>query len=41
MITKNLGVLYFGLLQSPSPTSVMFDNVLSVDDLDRMGEDLR
>jgi predicted Zn-dependent protease len=41
MITKNLGVLYFGLLQSPDPTSVMFDNVLSVDDLDRMGEDLR
>jgi predicted Zn-dependent protease len=39
MVTKDIGVLFFGLDQSPDPTSVLFNNILSVDDLDAMGED--
>jgi predicted Zn-dependent protease len=36
---KQIGVLYFGLAVSDDPTSVLY-TPLSVDDLDRMGEDL-
>ena len=39
-VTKNLGSLYFGLPNSPDPTSVMYGNILGPDDLDRMAEDL-
>ena len=41
MLTKNLGVLYFGMPLSDDPTSVMYRNLLSLDDLDRMGDELR
>jgi len=39
MMTKYIGVLYFGLEQSDDPTSVLYGNILSLADLDAMGED--
>ena len=39
MITKNIGIICFGLPPSENPRSVLFSNVLGVDDLDRMTED--
>ena len=39
MVTKSVGVMYYGLSVSDDPASVLY-TPLSVDDLDRMGEDL-
>ena len=39
MITKNIGIMYYGLPASPNPRSVMYNDILGVDDLDRMTED--
>jgi predicted Zn-dependent protease len=39
MITKNIGIMYYGLPASPNPRSVMYRDILGVDDLDRMTED--
>jgi predicted Zn-dependent protease len=39
MVTKNVGVLFFGMAQSPNPHSVLYFNILGIDDLDNMGED--
>lgn len=39
MVLKNVGIIYYGLRGSDNPRSVMFSNVLGVDDLDRMTED--
>ena len=39
MISKNIGLIYYGLPTSPNPRSAMFGNILGVDDLDRMTED--
>jgi predicted Zn-dependent protease len=39
MVTKNLGIMYFGLAQSTSRRSVLYGPTLGVDDLDRIGED--
>jgi len=39
MVTKNLGVLYFGLDQSSDRRSVMFGPILGLGDLDSIGED--
>jgi hypothetical protein len=39
MVTKNIGLLYFGLAQSDDPTSVLYGNILGLPDLDAMGED--
>jgi predicted Zn-dependent protease len=36
MLTKNVGVLFYGMPLSDDPASVMYGNVLSLDDLDRM-----
>jgi predicted Zn-dependent protease len=36
MLAKNVGVLLFGLPLNDDPNSVMYKNVLSLDDLDRM-----
>jgi len=40
MVSKSVGILYYGLPVSADPTSVMYNNILSVDDLDQMGERL-
>jgi predicted Zn-dependent protease len=39
MVTKNIGIICFGLPLSENPRSVLFNNVLGVEDLDRMTED--
>ncbi len=39
MITKNLGIMYYGLEQSKDRRSVMFGPILGVDDLDSVGEE--
>lgn len=39
MVLKNVGLMYYGLPASNNPRSVMFNNVLGVDDLDRMSEE--
>lgn len=39
MVTKNLGVLYFRKSLSKNPQSVLYNNVLGVEELDAMGED--
>jgi predicted Zn-dependent protease len=39
MVSKNIGLLYFGLPVSGDPGSVLYGNVGGIDDLDRMGED--
>lgn len=38
-ITRYIGTAYFGLPRVPDPNSVLFDDILSRDDLDNMGED--
>lgn len=40
MITKNIGIMYFAWPASPNPRSVMYRDILGVDDLDRMTEDV-
>ena len=39
MVTKDIGILYFGLPQSDDPKSVLYKDVLGPMDLDRMSED--
>ena len=39
MLTKNIGILYFKKSASADPKSVLYNNVLGVDDLDYMGEE--
>ena len=39
MITKNLGILYFGLSQTSDPRSVMYNGILGLEELDAIGED--
>lgn len=40
VVTRIIGTLYFDLPESNDPRSVLYNNVLSLDDLDLMGEDL-
>ena len=40
MVAKNIGVLYLNRAPVSDPHSVMYGNVLSVSDLDVMGDDL-
>ena len=39
MLTKNIGIMYYALPASPNPKSVLYRDILGVDDLDRMTED--
>ena len=39
MVTKDIGIIYFGLPQSDDPRSVLYKDVLGPKDLDRMSED--
>jgi hypothetical protein len=38
MVTKNLGILYYGLHGNDDPGSVLYRNINSNQDLDRMSE---
>ena len=40
MVTKNIGALYFGLPLSKDPKSVMFGNIMGLEELDAMGDEL-
>jgi archaemetzincin len=40
LLSKYVGLLYYGLPPSDDPRSPMFDSILGPDDLDRMGEPL-
>jgi predicted Zn-dependent protease len=40
VVTRLIGTLYYGLSETKDPESLLYDNVLSVDDLDRMSEKL-
>jgi len=39
-LSRYIGLLYYGLAQSPDPTSPLYDNILSLRDVDRLGEPL-
>jgi hypothetical protein len=38
MVTKNIGIMYYGLPLSAAPRSVMYGNILGVEELDYMSE---
>jgi predicted Zn-dependent protease len=37
--TKDLGILYFGLPQSNNPNSVLYNQIMGIEELDAVGED--
>jgi hypothetical protein len=39
MVSRYIGIMYFGLPPNGDPRSVLYRDVLGVEDLDRMGED--
>jgi predicted Zn-dependent protease len=39
MITKNIGIMYYGLPQNDNPRSVLYRRILGLEELDRAGED--
>lgn len=39
MISKNIGLLYFEYAANNNPHSVMYNNIMGIDELDVMGED--
>ncbi len=41
MVAKNLGLMYYGLAQTPDRRSVLFGPILGLDDLDAIGEDFQ
>jgi predicted Zn-dependent protease len=38
MITRNLGIIYYRLPDSKDPESVLYSPIMSIDDLDRVGQ---
>jgi archaemetzincin len=38
LLSKYIGILFYGLSSSPDPQSPLYDSILGPDDLDRMGE---
>lgn len=38
-VTKDLGILYYGLPLSKNPTSVLYDRIMGIDDLDAVAEE--
>jgi predicted Zn-dependent protease len=39
IVTKDIGVLYFGLPQSENPKSVLYNQIMGIEELDAVGED--
>ncbi|HSB09094.1 MAG TPA: hypothetical protein VLM38_06245 [Blastocatellia bacterium] len=39
MVTKNIGIMYFNKAPSTNPKSVLYNNVLGLEELDYMGEE--
>jgi hypothetical protein len=40
MVTRSIGFLYYGLAPTHDPTDVLYDNILSLEDLIRIGDHL-
>jgi len=38
MVTKDIGILYYGLSQSDNPKSVLYNSILGIQELDEVGE---
>lgn len=39
IVTKDIGILYYGLPQNSNPRSVLYDGILGIQELDAVGED--
>ena len=39
MVSKDIGILYYGLPQSPNPRSVLYNEIAGLQELDNVGED--
>jgi predicted Zn-dependent protease len=39
MVTKDIGILYYGLPQNQNPSSVLYKGILGIEELDSVGED--
>jgi predicted Zn-dependent protease len=39
VVTKDIGILYYGLPQSKNPKSVLYNQILGIQELDQVGED--
>jgi predicted Zn-dependent protease len=39
IVTKDIGILYYGLPQSQNPNSVLYNQIMGIDELDEVGED--
>lgn len=39
VVTKDIGILYYGLPQSKNPESVLYNQILGIQELDQVGED--
>lgn len=39
VVTKDIGIFYFGLPQSSSPRSVLYNQIMGIEELDDVGED--
>ena len=39
MVTKDIGILYYGLPQSANPSSVLYRDIAGIQELDNVGED--
>ena len=39
MVTKDIGILYFGRPQNQNPNSVLYNGIMGIEELDQVGED--
>jgi predicted Zn-dependent protease len=39
IVTKDIGIFYFGLPQSSNPKSVLYNQIMGIEELDNVGED--
>jgi predicted Zn-dependent protease len=39
VVTKDIGILYYGLSQSQNPRSVLYSQILGIEELDQVGDD--
>jgi predicted Zn-dependent protease len=39
VVTKDIGILYYGLPQSQNPNSVLYSQIMGIEELDEVGED--
>ena len=39
IVTKDIGILYFGLPQSSNPKSVLYNHIMGIEELDEVGDD--